>query len=215
MPDKLRGRPPKPIAPGAPAAAAALGAKLRQLRTDRGLTQLELGQLSGYTPQHISEVERTTSKATAKFVYDCDRALNADGALHKLLGAALEEASLLASQRSEACAGSARGGELASARVDDGARTQADRAAPTDRVVTVIREAFMADDVFASEVSGRAVDLGVLYRRRNSGGRGFQSSRFSLLADEFLVTLRQAQLAARQCEGRERQTAAGLLSMLY
>jgi transcriptional regulator with XRE-family HTH domain len=215
MPDKLRGRPPKPIASGAPAAAAALGAKLRQLRTDRGLTQLELGQLSGYTPQHISEVERTTSKATAKFVYDCDRALNADGALHKLLGAALEEASLLASQRSEARAGSARGGELAAARVDDGARTQADRAAPTDRVVTVIREAFMADDVFASEVSGRAVDLGVLYRRVNSGWSAFQSSRYSLLADEFLVTLRQAQLAARQCEGRERQTAAGLLSMLY
>jgi hypothetical protein len=119
------------------------------------------------------------------------------------------------SQRWVAPGGSARGGELASARVDDGARTQADRAAPTDRVVTVIREAFMADDVFASEVSGRAVDLGVLYRRVNSGWSAFQSSRYSLLADEFLVTLRQAQLAARQCEGRERQTAAGLLSMLY
>jgi hypothetical protein len=60
MPDKLRGRPPKPIAPDAPAAAAALGAKLRQLRTDRALTQLELGQLAGYTPQHVSEVEPRT-----------------------------------------------------------------------------------------------------------------------------------------------------------
>lgn len=64
MPDKLRGRPLKPIAPDAPAAAAALGAKLRQLRTDRGLTQHELGQLAGYTPQHISEVERAKSKPT-------------------------------------------------------------------------------------------------------------------------------------------------------
>lgn len=215
MPDKLRGRPPKPIAPGAPAAAAALGAKLRQLRTDRGLTQHELGELSGYTPQHISEVERAKSKPTAKFVYDCDRALNADGALRNLLGAALEEASLLAGQRSEARAGRARGGELASARAHNGARTQADRAAPTDRLVTAIREAFMADDVFGSEVSGHAVDLGLLYRRVNSGWSAFQSSRYSLLADQFPVTLRQAQLAARGCEGRERQTAAGLLSMLY
>jgi hypothetical protein len=82
-------------------------------------------------------------------------------------------------------------------------------------VVTAIREAFMADDVFASEVSGHAVDLGVLYRRVNSGWSAFQSSRYSLLADQFPVTLRQAQLAARGCEGRERETAAGLLSMLY
>ena len=97
-----RGRPPTPPAPDAPPAAAAIGAKLRALRLERDLTQATLGKLVGVTPQHVSEVERARANATAKFIYACDEALEADGALRALLGAALEEASLLASRRNAA-----------------------------------------------------------------------------------------------------------------
>jgi transcriptional regulator with XRE-family HTH domain len=97
-----RGRPPTPPAPDAPPAAAAIGAKLRALRLERDLTQAALGELVGVSPQHVSEVERARANATATFIYACERALEADGALRALLGAALEEASLLASRRSAA-----------------------------------------------------------------------------------------------------------------
>lgn len=97
-----RGRPPTPPTPDAPPAAAAVGATLRALRLERDLTQAALGELVGVTPQHVSEVERARAKATATFIHACDGALEADGALQELLGAALEEASLLASRRSTA-----------------------------------------------------------------------------------------------------------------
>ena len=73
----------------------------------------------------------------------------------------------------------------------------------------------MSHEVFAQDSSRRVPDLGVLYRRVNSGWCSFQSSRYSLLADQFLTTLGHAQVAVRRHEGREQVVAAGLLSMLY
>jgi transcriptional regulator with XRE-family HTH domain len=107
-----RGRPSKPPASDAPPAAARLAVKLRELREGADLTQAELAELIGCTPQHVSEVERARAKATAAFVRACEGALAAEGALRGLLPAALEEASLRASERHAArqasvrCAGS-------------------------------------------------------------------------------------------------------------
>jgi DNA-binding XRE family transcriptional regulator len=52
-----RGRPPNPIDPDA-SDAARLGAEIRARRTARGLTLAAMGELVGYTPQYVSEVER-------------------------------------------------------------------------------------------------------------------------------------------------------------
>jgi len=98
---------------------------------------------------------------------------------------------------------------------DDSARASVDRSSRTDRAVAAIREALMSHDVFASDSSGRAPDLGMLHRRVNSGWCAFQSSHYSLLAAKLPAILRDAQLAARRHDGRDCLAAAGLLSMLY
>jgi transcriptional regulator with XRE-family HTH domain len=91
MAQPRRGRPPNPVDADA-SHGARLGAKLRVMRTDAGLTLAQLGDLAdGYTPQYISEVERAKTAATPAFVAAVDRALNAHGALEELLPAAMRE----------------------------------------------------------------------------------------------------------------------------
>jgi transcriptional regulator with XRE-family HTH domain len=85
-----RGRPPNPLDPSA-SHAARLGAEIRAHRLKRGLTLQVLGDLIGYTPQYISEVERAKTPPTQPFFTACDAALDAHGALLDLLPAALRE----------------------------------------------------------------------------------------------------------------------------
>jgi len=85
-----RGRPPKPLDPDA-SHGARLGAELRTHRLEEGLTLQALGDLTGYTPQHVSEVERAKTAPTRPFIAACDRALDAQGALLALLPAVVHE----------------------------------------------------------------------------------------------------------------------------
>ncbi|MCA1699455.1 MAG: hypothetical protein LC790_11395, partial [Actinobacteria bacterium] len=55
------------------------------------MTLQALGDLTGYTPQHVSEVERAKTAPTRPFIAACDRALHAQGALLALLPAAVHE----------------------------------------------------------------------------------------------------------------------------
>ncbi|MGH2944552.1 MAG: helix-turn-helix domain-containing protein, partial [Solirubrobacteraceae bacterium] len=85
-----KGRPPKPLDPGA-SAAAKLGAELRTWRVKRDLTQVQLGELIGFAPQHVSAVERAKGSITGRFVRACDQALKTGGALAELRDAAVLE----------------------------------------------------------------------------------------------------------------------------
>jgi transcriptional regulator with XRE-family HTH domain len=87
----MAGRPPKPLGTDAPPAAARLGVELRQRRVARGLTLAELGARSGYSPQHLSSLELAATGATSSCVAALDAALDAGGALSKLLPAAIAE----------------------------------------------------------------------------------------------------------------------------
>ena len=53
------GRPAKDLDPGM-SLLAALGARMRELRKARSLTLMELGELTGYSWQHLGAVERGT-----------------------------------------------------------------------------------------------------------------------------------------------------------
>jgi transcriptional regulator with XRE-family HTH domain len=96
-----RGRPPAPLEPSA-SAAARLGAKLRRLRSARGLTLAELSVRVGYSGQFISQVEHGRSTASEAFVQACDMELGADGALLGLLPAVILEQARKRSARSRA-----------------------------------------------------------------------------------------------------------------
>lgn len=87
---RRRGRPPKPLdADGS--SAARLGVELRRCRERRGLTQGALAAVIGYSPQHLSEVERGAGSVSEQFVQACDDALGADGQLVKLLAPVVYE----------------------------------------------------------------------------------------------------------------------------
>jgi transcriptional regulator with XRE-family HTH domain len=101
MEDKRRGRPPSPLDPDA-SATARLGAELRPRRLTQRLTLQALADLIGYSPQHVSEVERGNVLPSRPFVAACDRALAADGALLELLPPAIEERSQRCDERSAA-----------------------------------------------------------------------------------------------------------------
>ena len=75
-----RGRPPAPLNPDA-SKAAGLGAEVRARRQARRLTLTALGELVGFSAQHISEVERAKAPVSRPFIEACDRVLDADGAL--------------------------------------------------------------------------------------------------------------------------------------
>jgi transcriptional regulator with XRE-family HTH domain len=59
--------------------AARLGAEIRACRAARNLTLHGLAALTGYAPQHISEVERAKASASEAFVKAVDEALDAQG----------------------------------------------------------------------------------------------------------------------------------------
>src|SRR3954453_9055926 len=80
MKQPRRGRPPKTLDPSA-SNAAHLGAEIRSRRLDRGLTLEGLAELIGFTPQHISEVERAKASVSSAFLAACDHALEAQGTL--------------------------------------------------------------------------------------------------------------------------------------
>ena len=79
-----RGRPPKPLDDDG-SSAAHLGIEVRKWREERGLTQEALAGLMGYSPQHLSALERGEGSASEQFIQACDDALKADGRLAELL----------------------------------------------------------------------------------------------------------------------------------
>jgi transcriptional regulator with XRE-family HTH domain len=95
-----RGRPPKPLDRDS-SSAAYLGAELRARRQERELTQKELAALIGFSPQHVSEVERAKTWPTQPFIAACDRALDAQGRLLDLLPAVAQERATQRDQRAE------------------------------------------------------------------------------------------------------------------
>ena len=101
MTQPRRGRPPKPLDPNA-SSAARLGAEIRSRRLERGLTLEALARLIGFTPQHISEVERAKASVSSPFLAACDRALEADGSLLELLPAVVYERAVERHDRSVA-----------------------------------------------------------------------------------------------------------------
>jgi transcriptional regulator with XRE-family HTH domain len=83
MDQTRRGRPPKPLDPDA-SQAARLGAEIRTRREAQGLTQKALGNLIGFSPQHISQVELAQVPLSKPFVTVCDQVLEAHGSLLEL-----------------------------------------------------------------------------------------------------------------------------------
>jgi transcriptional regulator with XRE-family HTH domain len=99
--------------------AARLGAEIRALRQRRGLTLQALADLIGFSPQHVSQVERAKAPPSRSFVGACDEALEAGGSLLGLVSAVVCERALQRDERSAARHASAGGGEPAVA-IDDG-----------------------------------------------------------------------------------------------
>jgi tetratricopeptide (TPR) repeat protein len=79
-PRRRPGRPPKPLTDSS-SAIAQLGALLRRLRTVRGLTLMSLGELTGYSWQHLGAVERGQVVPSEEVIVACERALTAGGHL--------------------------------------------------------------------------------------------------------------------------------------
>jgi len=69
---------------------------------ERGLTLEALAELIGFTPQHISEVERAKASVSSPFLTACDRELDAQGSLLELLPAVVYERALERHDRSVA-----------------------------------------------------------------------------------------------------------------
>jgi tetratricopeptide (TPR) repeat protein len=84
------GRPPKAQDASA-SALAALGVRLRELRQNRGLTLMQLAELTGYSWQHLGAVERGQVVPSENVVSACDACLQANGALITLLSAVIRE----------------------------------------------------------------------------------------------------------------------------
>jgi transcriptional regulator with XRE-family HTH domain len=90
MAQPRRGRPPASLDPDA-SHAARLGAELRERRQARGSTLQAFGARVGYSVQHVSDVERANTPASATFIAECDRVLETRGALLDLLPAVVYE----------------------------------------------------------------------------------------------------------------------------
>ena len=109
MAQPRRGRPPNPIDPNA-SHAARLGAEIRDRRTDAELTLEQLAKQVGFSQQHISEVERAKTTPGAAFVAAVDRALEADGAIERLLPPVLADREERRQERAEARRAAPRSG---------------------------------------------------------------------------------------------------------
>ncbi|WP_405687581.1 helix-turn-helix transcriptional regulator [Streptomyces sp. NBC_01387] len=73
---------------------AAFGDRLRRLREERGWTQDDLADRTGYSPSHISGVETGARNPTAKFTASADKALGTGEALVRQ-GAAVRDSAIL------------------------------------------------------------------------------------------------------------------------
>src|SRR5579875_600892 len=84
------GRPPKPPADTS-SAVAQLGALVRKLRTERGLTLMNLSEVTGYSWQHLGAVERGQVAPSEAAVVACERTLAAGGQLIAKFPAVVQE----------------------------------------------------------------------------------------------------------------------------
>jgi len=97
----MPGRPLTPTDPTA-SSAARLGHEVRMRRLAEGLTLAALGVQVGWSPQHLSELERGRTSVTRACVTALDGALGADGALLDLLPAAVCERAFATQARAAA-----------------------------------------------------------------------------------------------------------------
>ncbi len=84
------GRPPKPPA-NTSSALAQLGALVRSLRNERGLTLMRLSEATGYSWQHLGAVERGQAVPSEAAVVACERVLAAGGQLIAQFPAVVQE----------------------------------------------------------------------------------------------------------------------------
>jgi tetratricopeptide (TPR) repeat protein len=90
QPRRGPGRPAKPPA-DASSALAQLGGLVRRIRGERGLTLMSLGELTGYSWQHLGAVERGQVVPSEAVVAACERVLAAGGELVALFPAVVRE----------------------------------------------------------------------------------------------------------------------------
>lgn len=84
------GRPLKPL--GDPSSALGrLGALIRQLRLERRLTLIRLGELTGYSCQHLGAIERGQVVPAEAVIVACERTLGAGGQLAAAFPAVIRE----------------------------------------------------------------------------------------------------------------------------
>jgi transcriptional regulator with XRE-family HTH domain len=98
------GRPLKSLEPDA-SHAARLGYEIRSRRIARDFTLQAFGNEIGFSPQQVSAVELAKAPPSPRFVAACEHALEAEGALEKLLPAVYHEQAMLRHARSAARAG--------------------------------------------------------------------------------------------------------------
>jgi hypothetical protein len=90
LPRRGPGRPPKPQE-NPSSAQAQLGGLVRRLRGEHGLTLMNLGELTGYSWQHLGAVERGQVAPSEAVVVACEPALAAGGQLVALFPAVVRE----------------------------------------------------------------------------------------------------------------------------
>jgi len=90
QPKRRPGRPPK-VPESACSPLSQLGGLIRQLRVGRGLTLVSLGQLTGYSWQHLGAIERGQVVPSEDVVAACEQALAAGGGLIAIFPAVVRE----------------------------------------------------------------------------------------------------------------------------
>ncbi len=210
MTQPRRGRPPHSPNPNA-SHAARLGADIRARRQARGLTLKALAKLIGFSSQHLSEVELAKGPVSGPFVAACDRALEAHGALLKLLPAVVCERAM---QRHERSAARKRPASIDSAKTLDlstVAGASADGDVGDELEAIELGKRAQSGDVSAATLEGLALGVHELCRRYTrvppaaliNAVRAYRRHVFALL--DARATLRQR---------RELMVTAGWLSLL-
>lgn len=149
MEPRRRGRPPDALNPD-DSSAARLGFEIRSRREGQGLTLGMFADRIGFSPQHVSEVERAKASASRPFVAACDRALGARGVLIDLLPAVVFE--------------------RASERHDRSARRRRARASTPHGKSEPLAAAFPAGPRVAARSAAEPSSLGVSPQRATGAG---------------------------------------------